>query len=697
MLLNKSEFKKLYRPYFSPKNRIGQTIKCFGFEGIDHNISVAVSFTDIGIFVINVLGKKHFIKMESITNVDVNENTIFVETEDCEALHVQFIFGKKDYKNTNIAFYYLREKIGQPVPEYLKQDINLPLSKNAITIEALENKIKTPLSNGIDIQTDVSSQPINTANKQPLFNFFNIKKYKNEIQDLKSKLNSIGANDYFQVQNKVSELNHILEQKEAEKRSIIQLIEKLYATKNIESFIDSANKQRDILTKKNEALELEIEKSQHLIETLNDRTAKLQSTIENQKRKIQRSKELYRSMEYCTNLFFDDTTNTIKKLPENDLNELESISPSITLKLHAMDVKDLRKAFKENDQQINKVLEAFSKRYTTKANKAIYQLMVIALRAELQNILYNLKYEKLDISIESVKRTTEKYLKIASDGNQSIINTLVRFIGEIEYLFINAVKIEYNYYVKKEQIRQEQLALRQKMREEAMERQKLIDEQKHIEVEESKFANEINKVTALLSETKDDERIKELNARILELQAQLSNVIVKKEEIIKLQNGKAGYIYVISNLGSFGEDIFKIGMTRRLDPQERVDELGSASVPFKFDVHSFIFSDDAVSLENQLHNILNNNRVNKVNRRKEFFNVSLDKLESIITDIDPTAEFNKTMAAQEYHQSLSSGENYMVDYSIDYFNDDDDNDDVFSDYNKTKSTDEISKDNDILE
>ena len=156
--------------------------------------------------------------------------------------------------------------------------------------------------------------------------------------------------------------------------------------------------------------------------------------------------------------------------------------------------------------------------------------------------------------------------------------------------------------------------------------------------------------------------IDQLNSRILQLQAQLSQVIVKKEEISNLANGKAGNVYVISNLGSFGENVFKVGMTRRLNPQDRIDELGNASVPFKFDVHSFIFSDDAVGLENRLHTILDHKRVNKVNMRKEFFNVSIDELEQIVTDIDPTAEFNRTMAAEEYRQSLSADENYSSDY-----------------------------------
>ena len=109
-------------------------------------------------------------------------------------------------------------------------------------------------------------------------------------------------------------------------------------------------------------------------------------------------------------------------------------------------------------------------------------------------------------------------------------------------------------------------------------------------------------------------------------------------------------------------------MTRRMNPQDRVDELGSASVPFKFDVHSFIFSDDAVALENKMHTMLNDKRVNKVNMRKEFFRATLDELEQLVNELDPTAEFNRTMLAEEFRQSQSTD----VPYTSDYQNDDDD-------------------------
>ncbi len=106
-------------------------------------------------------------------------------------------------------------------------------------------------------------------------------------------------------------------------------------------------------------------------------------------------------------------------------------------------------------------------------------------------------------------------------------------------------------------------------------------------------------------------------------------------------------------------------MTRRLDPQDRINELGDASVPFKFDVHSFIFSDDASDLETELHNRLHEKRVNKVNLRKEFFNITIEELEELVTEICPTAEFNKTMLAEEFRQSQSTDAVYSSEFELD--------------------------------
>lgn len=459
-----------------------------------------------------------------------------------------------------------------------------------------------------------------------LFDIFKIKQYKNEISELKQKLDELGADDYLTIKRKTSDLEKLSVEKE-----------------------DSISKLNSVIS--------DLQKEEE----------KLRRNNKTQANKLSKSKELVKAIDYTFEnyLNYEPSQNAIK-LDSVSLSYLDEISPSVILKLHCMDVKDLRKAFRDNDKQINLVLDKYASRYTTKTNRAIYKLMVIALRSELQNVLYNLKYEKLETSIDNIKAITQKYLSIAYFGNQSIAGTLIKFIGEIEYLFINAVKIEYNYYVKKEQSKQEQLALKEKMRQEAEERKALEAERKKIEKEESKFNAEIEKLKEQLLSAQNEETGK-LNARILELQNQLSNIAVKKEEISNLANGKAGNVYIISNLGSFGENIFKVGMTRRLNPQDRVNELGDASVPFKFDVHSFIFSDDAVGLENKLHSILNEKRVNKVNLRKEFFYTTIDELEELVTKIEPTAEFNKTMLAEEFRQSQSSSENYTSDYIVNDF------------------------------
>lgn len=426
-----------------------------------------------------------------------------------------------------------------------------------------------------------------------------------------------------------------------------------------------------------EKLNKEIAELNSIIADLNNKSSEAENKhqsilkkIKTETNKLNRIKELVKSVDYSMNRYIEYSEEyAFLKIPEYELSEIEEYSPSVILKLHHMDSKELRKAYRENDKQIEKLLNQYASRYTTKANRTIYQLMVIALRAELQNILYNLKYDKLDDAIEKLKTVTQKYLVIASEGNQNIAGTLTKFIGQIEYLFINAIKIEYNYYVKKEQARQEQIAIREQMKQEAEERRALEIEKAKIEKEESKYTSKINDLTAQL-ESASNEEIETLKAQILKLQAQLSDVIVQKDKIVNLQNGKAGNIYIISNLGSFGDKMFKIGMTRRINPQDRVNELGDASVPFKFDVHSFIFSEDAVSLESALHERLNNQRVNKVNIRKEFFYSTVDELEQIVTEIDPTAEFNRTMAAEDYRQSLSSDENYTSDFIVDIDDDD---------------------------
>lgn len=332
--------------------------------------------------------------------------------------------------------------------------------------------------------------------------------------------------------------------------------------------------------------------------------------------------------------------------------ELQKFDPLVTLPLHALEYEDLKKLLLANYSSINKCYTRFKENYTTKQNRVIYALITLALKAEFQNIAYSLKYSNYDSSLKKLKQLIVEFDEIAKLGNQTIYLSINKFLSEVGLLFENALDIEYQYYVKKEQIKAEQFELRQQMKQEREEAKLLRQQQEALLREESKYLLEIEAVKKQIALSKEQEMIKMLEHKIKELEFQLSEVKDKKEQILTLQNGKAGYVYVISNMGSFGDNVFKIGMTRRLEPLERIDELSGASVPFRFDIHALVFASDAVGLESSLHKALEAHRVNKVNRRKEFFYSDITKLKELVWKFDPAASFIETMLAEQYRMSL---------------------------------------------
>lgn len=421
--------------------------------------------------------------------------------------------------------------------------------------------------------------------------------------------------------------------------------------KDIKVNIYQLESRKSDLEESDNKLNKVIQEKNDILNDLNESVAKQEKTLNNQRFKVQHlkkyAKEIQKSIDDF-HMYEDETT-----LSQVDIEKYNELLPTIEIKLNCLNIAELKKEFRENDKKIKDLLKKYESRYKTKANQTIYKLMVIGLSAELQNALYNLKYDKESKSIDYIKEICNKYRSIASSGNQSIANTINKFITELETYFIDAIHIEYQYYVLKEKQKAEQAAIREQMRQEAEERRILEQQKKQVEKEEVKYQNEMDNVKSLIENTTDQAMILKYQNKIKDLEELLKQVEDKKEEIINRQNGKAGNVYVISNLGSFGENVFKVGMTRRLEPLDRIKELSSASVPFSFDVHAMIFSEDAVGLENKLHKILDNYRVNKINLRKEFFKISLDDIEKIVYEQDPASEFNKTMLAEEYRQSLS--------------------------------------------
>ncbi len=156
-----------------------------------------------------------------------------------------------------------------------------------------------------------------------------------------------------------------------------------------------------------------------------------------------------------------------------------------------------------------------------------------------------------------------------------------------------------------------------------------------------------------------------MQSKIAELSEELADAHEKSERAMSMaQQTRAGYVYIISNIGSFGKDVYKIGMSRRLDPMDRVRELGDASVPFGFDVHALIYSDDAPALENMLHKEFAEHRLNLKNYRREFFAVPLKNIEKAIKTRFPDAEIVVNAEAQDYYESIALREQYAVNQLV---------------------------------
>ena len=208
--------------------------------------------------------------------------------------------------------------------------------------------------------------------------------------------------------------------------------------------------------------------------------------------------------------------------------------------------------------------------------------------------------------------------------------------------------------VHEEEEREQRKAIREQMVEEEKVRREIEREKQKIEKEENQFNNEVKKLMQYMQNSRDEAERSLYIDKINELQEKLKALEADKENVLQReQNTRAGFVYIISNIGSFGEQVFKIGMTRRLEPMDRISELSSASVPFPFDVHALIFSDDAPGLEAILHRHFDAKRVNKVNPRKEFFRVDLEEIKQVVTkNHNATVKFVDIPDALEYRETL---------------------------------------------
>lgn len=261
------------------------------------------------------------------------------------------------------------------------------------------------------------------------------------------------------------------------------------------------------------------------------------------------------------------------------------------------------------------------------------------------------------VTVSNVDKKTKALHKAFEQLNKMYSRNLIEITPQYLELKTKELQLAAEYEYQKQQEKELLREQREKEREEKKLQAEIKAKRKQLDKDRTHFKNMINNVKELLASAKDDE-IEELKRQLEDYQSKLSE-LDKIEKDIDYREGHAtaGYVYIISNIGSFGEDVYKIGVTRRLEPLERIKELSSASVPFQFDVHALIFSEEAFALENELHTEFEAYKVNKVNGRKEYFKVPFEKIKaSLIKHKELTIELTEQAEAFEYRQSLVNKE-----------------------------------------
>lgn len=275
--------------------------------------------------------------------------------------------------------------------------------------------------------------------------------------------------------------------------------------------------------------------------------------------------------------------------------------------------------------------------------KDMQKLLLRAFNGECDDIVEKVKYSNFDTSIKRIYASKDAISKLGSMMKISISEAYCQ-------LKIDEVTLAFEYATKKQEEKEAEKAERERLREEARLQKEIEEERKKLEKEQTHYMNALAKINSQLSQNPN-------SAELLAKKAELEEHLTDTEKALKdvdyrEANKRAGYVYIISNVGAFGENVYKIGMTRRLDPQDRIDELGDASVPFAFDVHAMIFTDDAPKLEAALHHAFEDKKVNMVNPRREFFRVTLDEIKAVIRkNYDKTVEFVDYPEAEQWRIS----------------------------------------------
>ena len=286
----------------------------------------------------------------------------------------------------------------------------------------------------------------------------------------------------------------------------------------------------------------------------------------------------------------------------------------------------------------------------SEGKKLVMDMMKLLIRAfnnECDFCVDNVKFDNVELGAKRIRQSFDACSKL---GRVMKVELSEQYLQ----LKLDELHLAHEFQIKRQEEKEEAKRIREEVREQQKLEQEIRAAREKIAKERKHFSTALKDLELRLIAAMTDEDRVARSAKIVEVEAGRS-ALDGEEKLIDYREGnaKAGYVYVISNLGAFGDGVFKIGMTRRLEPMDRVDELGDASVPFLFDVHAMVFSDNAPALEGKLHLRFAAGRLNKVNGRKEFFRASIEDIEAVIRQhYDPVVEVVREAAAEQYRESL---------------------------------------------
>lgn len=274
------------------------------------------------------------------------------------------------------------------------------------------------------------------------------------------------------------------------------------------------------------------------------------------------------------------------------------------------------------------------------------KLLIRSFNSECELTIDKVKFNNVDTMRSKILKSYEQLNKLTSKLDLSIT---IKYLN----LKLDELSLSYEYQLKKQEEKEHQKIIREELREQARVEKELEDARKNTIKDKQHYEKAINDIDKRLENITNDEEKQNLIAKKGLLEVELDNINSKLKDIdYRQKNQKAGYVYIISNIGSFGENIYKIGMTRRLEPEERIHELSDASVPFNFDIHAMIFTEDAPALENTLHKAFEDKKVNMINQRREFFNVTLNEIKEVVkNNFDKSVEFIDIAPAEQYRET----------------------------------------------